>query len=64
MLVRVGFVDEQVAELVAVVDALLGPPADTSRPGFNGSHGLVRNVVGCPLNGKPPRAFPHRLGER
>lgn len=46
MLGRVGFVDAQVAELVAVVDALMGPPADTARPGFNGSHGLVRNVVG------------------
>jgi hypothetical protein len=45
MLVGVGFVDAQVAELVAVVDALMGPPADITRPGFNGSHGLVRNVV-------------------
>lgn len=46
MLGGVGFVDAQVAELVAVVDALMAPPAATTEPGFNGSHGLVRNVVG------------------
>ncbi|OBB17050.1 hypothetical protein A5761_11395 [Mycolicibacterium setense] len=40
-----GFVDAQIAELVAVVDELVGPSADTARPGFNGSHGLVRAVV-------------------
>lgn len=46
MLGGMGFVDAQVAELVAVVDGLMGPPAGTTQPGFNGSHGLVRNVVG------------------
>ncbi|ETZ56998.1 hypothetical protein L841_3178 [Mycobacterium sp. MAC_080597_8934] len=40
-----GFVDAQIAELVAVVDELVGPSTDAVRPGFNGSHGLVRAAV-------------------
>ncbi len=43
MLGGVGFVDAQVAELLAVVDALLARPADAARPSLNGigEHGAA-----------------------
>lgn len=43
MLGGVGFVDAQVAELVAVVDALLERPSDAAQPNLNGigQHGAA-----------------------